>query len=182
MWLCKYTGRHYITFWYIWVFFAAPVAVLEISIIMGTLCLGTFNRVWEGSCGTRSGSCFCLLMNTPRQYAHVRVHITPYAHTGCWTNWIKHDIALTNPMHKEQATLTNSCVCACVRVPARVSVARHTSSKGWGELKCASDTIITRQKIPKRGCQSLNGICCQIFRIGNRKFNAPSEAEVPVRH
>ena len=126
MWLCKYTGRHYITFWYIWVFFAAPVAVLEISIIMGTLCLGTFNRVWEGSCGTRSGSCFCLLMNIPPQYVHARVHITPYAHTGCWTNWIKHDIALTKPMHKEQATHTNLvCLRVCVRACTRECGTTH---------------------------------------------------------
>jgi hypothetical protein len=31
--------------WYIFAFFAAPVAVLEIGIIFGTLCLGSVNRV-----------------------------------------------------------------------------------------------------------------------------------------
>jgi hypothetical protein len=36
---------HFMTFWYIWAFFAAPVAVLELFIIFGTLCLGTVNRV-----------------------------------------------------------------------------------------------------------------------------------------
>jgi len=36
---------HFMTFWYIWVFFAGPVALLELSIIFGTLCLGSVNRV-----------------------------------------------------------------------------------------------------------------------------------------
>lgn len=36
---------HFMTFWYIWAFFAAPVAVLELCIITGTLCLGSANRV-----------------------------------------------------------------------------------------------------------------------------------------
>mmetsp|Transcript_9408 Transcript_9408/g.18859 ORF Transcript_9408/g.18859 Transcript_9408/m.18859 type:complete len:142 (+) Transcript_9408:120-545(+) len=36
---------HYLTFWYISVFFAIPVALLEVVIIVGTFCLGGINRV-----------------------------------------------------------------------------------------------------------------------------------------
>mmetsp|Transcript_16105 Transcript_16105/g.39206 ORF Transcript_16105/g.39206 Transcript_16105/m.39206 type:complete len:141 (+) Transcript_16105:32-454(+) len=34
---------HYLCFWYIWAFFAAPVAFLELCIILGTFCLGGMN-------------------------------------------------------------------------------------------------------------------------------------------
>mmetsp|Transcript_27074 Transcript_27074/g.63900 ORF Transcript_27074/g.63900 Transcript_27074/m.63900 type:complete len:142 (+) Transcript_27074:250-675(+) len=36
---------HYLTFWYISVFCAIPVALLEVVIILGTFCLGGLNRV-----------------------------------------------------------------------------------------------------------------------------------------
>mmetsp|Transcript_50027 Transcript_50027/g.102021 ORF Transcript_50027/g.102021 Transcript_50027/m.102021 type:complete len:142 (+) Transcript_50027:370-795(+) len=36
---------HFLTFWYIWAFFAAPVALLEVIIVVGTFCLGGVNRV-----------------------------------------------------------------------------------------------------------------------------------------
>jgi hypothetical protein len=35
---------HYLTAWYITVFFAGPVALLELCIILGSFCLGGLNR------------------------------------------------------------------------------------------------------------------------------------------
>mmetsp|Transcript_29703 Transcript_29703/g.70702 ORF Transcript_29703/g.70702 Transcript_29703/m.70702 type:complete len:142 (-) Transcript_29703:90-515(-) len=48
---CIYTcifimeGWHYLTAWYMLVFFAGPVALLEVCIIMASFCLGGLNRV-----------------------------------------------------------------------------------------------------------------------------------------
>mmetsp|Transcript_10102 Transcript_10102/g.15815 ORF Transcript_10102/g.15815 Transcript_10102/m.15815 type:complete len:142 (-) Transcript_10102:218-643(-) len=36
---------HFLTAWYVWAFFAAPVAVVELVIVIGTFTLGGINKV-----------------------------------------------------------------------------------------------------------------------------------------